>query len=81
MPEDIGTGGFIEQVKNIPLIVGSTLNEWATVPLLKNMDKNQSDDKNFWDEAKIEIMLKQKYGEKSDASIRISKSLSSQEKS
>ena len=66
IPDDIGTGGFMEQVKNIPLIAGSTLNEWATVPLLVNMDKNQSDNKNFWDEAKIDSMLKQKYGDKAD---------------
>ena len=66
IPDDIGTGGFMEHVKDIPLIAGSTLNEWATVPLLVNMDKNQSDNKNFWDEAKIDSMLKQKYSNKSD---------------
>ena len=67
IPSDIGTGGFMEQVKNIPLIVGSTLNEWETVPLLVNMDKNQSDNKNFWNDKKINSMLKKKYSNKADA--------------
>lgn len=69
IPDDIGTGGFMEQVKNIPLIVGSTLNEWETVPLLVNMDKNQSDNKNFWDNSQIDEKLREKYGEKSEAIV------------
>ena len=69
IPDDIGTSGFMEQVKNIPLIVGSTLNEWETVPLLVNMDKNQSDNKNFWNDSQVDEKLREKYGEKSDAVV------------
>ncbi len=69
LPKDIGTDGFMEHVKNIPMIIGSTLNEWETVPLLVNMDKKQSDNKNFWDDEKIDAMLKQKYGDKADAVV------------
>lgn len=69
IPYDIGTDGFMEQVKNIPLIVGSTLNEWETVPLLVNMDKNQNDNKNFWDDSQVDEKLREKYGEKSDALV------------
>ena len=67
IPYNIGTDGFMEQVKNIPLIVGSTLNEWETVPLLENMDKNQSDNKNFWNDSEVNEKLRKKYGDKADS--------------
>lgn len=66
---NIGEDGFLEQAKDIPLIVGSTLNEWATVPLLVNMSANQSDNKNFWDDAAVAEKLTAKYGDKADAVV------------
>ena len=69
IPNDIGSAGFTEQVKNIPLMVGSTLNEWETVSLLVNMKTNQSDNKNFWDDAKVNEKLREKYGDKADAVV------------
>lgn len=65
--KDPVAGGFCEQAKNIPMLIGSALNEWVTVPLFADMARTQSDNKNFWDSARVEQELKAKYGEKSDA--------------
>lgn len=59
--------GLTEQAKNIPLLIGSCLNEWQTVPLFANMARTQSDNKNFWSESQINEKLREKYGDKSDA--------------
>ncbi|MBQ6110916.1 MAG: carboxylesterase/lipase family protein [Synergistaceae bacterium] len=67
LPDDVVEGGFPEQAKDIPLMAGSCLNEWVTVPLVVNMAVNQSDNKNFWDDAKTGEMLTAKYGDKADA--------------
>ncbi len=64
IPDDIVAGGFPEQAKDIPMIIGSCLNEWISVPLVTNMAVNQSDNKNFWDDAKAGEMLSAKYGDK-----------------
>lgn len=69
LPDDIGTSGFSEQAKDIPMIIGSTLNEWETVPLLAGMAANQSDNKNFWDDATVAKKLTEKYGPKADAVV------------
>lgn len=58
---------FVEQAKDIPIIIGSALNEWISMPLLTNMAVTQIDNKNFWDDAKVDEMLKAKYGENSEA--------------
>lgn len=42
IPSDPVENGFPEQAKNIPLMIGSCLNEWATVPLFANMAETQS---------------------------------------
>lgn len=56
-----------EQAKDIPLLIGSALNEWVSVPLLANMAVNQSDNKNFWDDDRVDQELRAKYGDKADA--------------
>ncbi|MBQ9582451.1 MAG: carboxylesterase/lipase family protein [Synergistaceae bacterium] len=69
IPDDPVEGGFPEQAKNIPLLIGSCLNEWATVPLFANMPVTQSDNKNFWTDSQISAKLKDKYGDKADAVV------------
>ena len=56
-----------EWTKNIPMIIGSTLNELITLSILPDMANAQSDNKNFWDDAKVGEMLTAKYGDKYDA--------------
>lgn len=62
-------GVFAKQSKNIPLITGSNLNEWVSVPDLINRDKLQSDNRNTWTQAQIDAKLKGKYGDKSAAIV------------
>lgn len=66
IPDDPVAGGFSEQAANIPMIVGSTLNEWVTVPLFSGMARTQSDNKNFWDDARVHQELTAKYADKAD---------------
>ncbi|MBR1603066.1 MAG: carboxylesterase/lipase family protein [Synergistaceae bacterium] len=70
IPADPVANGFPEQAKNIPLLIGSCLNEWQTVPLFANMAITQSDNKNFWTDAQVNLKLKEKYGDKADAIIK-----------
>ena len=58
--------GFTDQAKNIPLLIGSCLNEWQTVPLFANMAITQSDNKNFWTDSQINEKLREKYGDKAE---------------
>ena len=69
IPDDIVAGGFPEQAKDIPMIIGSTLNELIPFSLLPDMAKAQSDNKNFWDDAKAGELLVQKYGDKYGAIV------------
>ncbi|MBR0186357.1 MAG: carboxylesterase/lipase family protein [Synergistaceae bacterium] len=67
IPENPADKKFVDAAKDIPLMVGSVLNEWVSMPLLANMAVTQSDNKNVWDDAKVDAMLKEKYGDKSEA--------------
>ncbi|MBQ6435671.1 MAG: carboxylesterase family protein, partial [Synergistaceae bacterium] len=67
IPADPVEGGFPEQAKDIPLLIGTALNEWVTVPLFSKMTETQSDNKNFWTNAQIGEKLREKYGDKADA--------------
>ncbi|MBR1657400.1 MAG: carboxylesterase/lipase family protein [Synergistaceae bacterium] len=70
IPEDPVEGGFSEQSENIPMMIGTVLNEWVSVPLVANMAVNQSDNKNFWNESKTNEKLHERYGDKADAIVR-----------
>ena len=67
IPENPADKKFVDAAKDIPLMVGSVLNEWVSMPLLANMAVTQSDNKNVWDDAKVDAMLREKYGDKSEA--------------
>ncbi len=62
-------GGFPEQAKDIPMLIGSALNEWISTPLFADMSTTQSDNKNFWDDAKVGEQLVAKYGDKYSAVV------------
>ena len=65
IPENPAETKFTDLAKDVPIIVGSCLNEWVSMPLLADMANTQSDNKNFWDDAKVGEMLTAKYGDKS----------------
>ena len=67
IPADPVEGGFPEQAKDIPLMIGSTLNEWISVPLFAEMERTQTDNKNYWDDSRVWQELRAKYGDKADA--------------
>ena len=67
IPADPVDGGFSDWARNIPVMIGSALNEWVTVPLVANMAVNQSDNKNFWDDETASRKLREKYGDKAEA--------------
>ena len=70
IPADPVEGGFPEQSKNIPLLIGSCLNEWLTVPLFADMAVTQSDNKNFWTDSQTGEKLREKYGDKADDIVK-----------
>ncbi len=56
---------FSEQSKNIPLLIGSNLTEWETIPLYS--DKNsENSNKNTWNNEEIEKYLKNRFGDNAD---------------
>ncbi|MBQ7733228.1 MAG: carboxylesterase/lipase family protein [Synergistaceae bacterium] len=70
IPDDIVEGGFPEQAKDIPMIIGSTLNELIPFSLMADMAVNQSDNKNFWSASKAGRKLREKYGDKADEIVK-----------
>ncbi len=58
---------FAAQSKNIPLLIGSNLNEWETVGNLLNRDKIANDNKHTWSDAQVAAKLKEKYGDQTEA--------------
>ncbi len=59
--------GFSERVNDIPLLIGTAANEWATIDQWATMATSQTDNKNNWSVAEVERRLRQKYGDKTDA--------------
>ena len=70
IPADPVEGGFPEQARDIPLMIGSCLNEWLPVPQFANMATAQSDNKNFWTDAQVGEKLMEKYGDKADDIVK-----------
>lgn len=66
-PQNPVVDGFSPNAADVPLLVGTTLNEWTTLGNLADMAKTQSDNKNFWDESTIESKMKEKYSTKAEA--------------
>ncbi len=53
--------------KDVPLMIGSVLNEWMTSPLMANMASAQSDNKNTWTTEQVQAKLAEQYGDKAEA--------------
>lgn len=57
---------WVDQARDIPLMVGNTLNEFETVIRNKSGDL-LADNKNGWDDAKAKEKLAKRFGDKADA--------------
>ena len=56
---------FASQSKDIPLLIGSVLNEFTTI-IMGNVIELMVDHKNNWDQARVMVKLKEKYGSKAE---------------
>lgn len=70
IPKQPVEGGFQAQAKDIPLLIGTVLNEWTTMDQMVNMTSAQSDNKNTWSNKKIRERLEKKYGAQTDDIIK-----------
>lgn len=57
---------FAEQSKDIPLLIGSVLNEFTTIVRYEAVEL-MMDNRKTWDEAKVLSKLREKYGPKAEA--------------
>lgn len=58
---------FAEAGKDIPLLIGSNLNEWETMDLIMNQAQAQYDNKTTWTEEETRQKLEEKYGDQAEA--------------
>lgn len=59
--------GFSPNANNIPLLIGTAANEWATIDQWSTMAVSQIDNKNNWTDAQVEQKLREKYGANTEA--------------
>lgn len=60
---EVTQNGFAENGKGIPLLIGSNLNEWTSVPVLQNADAQKARLENLT-ESEILEEAKKTYGDK-----------------
>lgn len=61
---------FVDQARDIPLLIGSVLNEWVSMPLLADVATAQSSNKNTWSEQEVKARLAERYGDKAEAVVQ-----------
>ena len=67
LPTDpVTEDSFAEAGRDIPLLIGSNLNEWETVDLMSNQAETQYDNKTTWTEEETRQHLEEKYGDQTD---------------
>ncbi|WP_318251102.1 carboxylesterase/lipase family protein [Pseudorhizobium pelagicum] len=66
IPENPVGDRWVDQARDIPLMVGNTLNEFETV-IRNKVGDLVADNKNTWDDEKAEAKLKQRFSDKADA--------------
>ena len=70
LPTDpVTEDSFAEAGRDIPLLIGSNLNEWETVELMSNQAETQYDNKTTWTEEETRQHLEEKYGDQTDAVV------------
>jgi para-nitrobenzyl esterase len=53
---------FAAAGRNIPLLIGTNLNEWEAFSLMMNTNNAQNDNKTTWSEEEVNARLEEKYG-------------------
>jgi para-nitrobenzyl esterase len=53
---------FATAGRDIPLLIGTNLNEWEAFSLMMNMNNAQNDNKTTWSEEEVNARLEEKYG-------------------
>lgn len=66
IPENPVGSSWVDQAKDIPMMVGNTLNEFETV-IRNKPGVLLADNKNTWDDLKAGAKLKERFGDKADA--------------
>lgn len=67
LPTDpVTEDSFAEAGRDIPLLIGSNLNEWETMDLIMNQAQAQYDNKHTWTEEETRRRLEEKYGDQAD---------------
>lgn len=59
------------RAKNIPLMIGTAMTEWSTMGMLANAPIHRDNNRNTWNDGEINAKLKEHYGEKSDAIVKV----------
>ena len=59
--------GFSPNANDVPLLIGTVANEWATIDQWSTMAVSQTDNKNNWTDAQVEQKLREKYGANTEA--------------
>lgn len=57
------------QAKDIPLLIGSCMTEWTTMPMLGNPDKFAHDNMHTWNKEETMKKLQARFGNRTDSVI------------
>lgn len=58
---------YSEQSRDIPLLIGTNLTEWETIPLMMGNNESIKDgNRNTWTEEQVKVKMKEKYGERAE---------------
>lgn len=66
IPEEPVGEKYPAMAKNIPLLIGSNMTEWETVPEMADPVHYESDNPFTWDEATVKEKMTEKYGDRAD---------------
>lgn len=58
---------FADAGKDIPLLIGTNLNEWEAFSLMMGSNGEQTGNKTTWNEEEVDKRLKEKYGDNAEA--------------
>ena len=66
---DPAADGFSPLGERVPLMVGTVLSEWTSMPLLAKMAQSQSDNLNTWSVEEAARRLNERYGDKAESIV------------
>lgn len=63
------TDSIASQARNIPLLIGSCMTEWTTMPLLARPDRYARNNMHTWSEEETRTRLRARFGRQTDAVV------------